>query len=437
MKRFFPGFIVLVLAVLAGSCGRSDRVVGVHPDRGSGHAAVRGLTGAPAGVASETVALIAARTTEIGSVTMWLEGDMLLVQYETQASWVMDATHLAVAASIGGIPLNPAGNPLLGHFPYKQVHSPGVTQDTYSIDLSAVGLEKAGTVVLAAQADVSRLSSDGQVLGQEGAWGNGESFEDLLMVGRGGKGQGGSWAMHFSVNLNKLRGLVLWNRLGSQWEVEHSEVGPNGVITGSINYLPGKFGDGFEAAPRTGDHNIPNNFIEFPGLQLGQKGCLEFWYFPDWSNWQVGHIVELFTYGIPNVAGYAFTLGYNDWQELFSTAGYDYQGGSAWAQRSLTPSATAGWSTTQPFHLAITWDGTQPVQSDRLKLFLNGVPLGSFFSGGNATFSSWSTSSILRMAARLNSGDWNRHPWEGDHGVIDNLKVWNYPKTDFSDRFSE
>jgi hypothetical protein len=41
------------------------------------------------------------------------------------------------------------------------------------------------------------------------------------------------------------------------------------------------------------------------------------------------------------------------------------------------------------------------------------------------------------VSSRLHSGDWDRHHWEPDNGVYDNLKVWSFPKTDFSDRFSE
>ncbi len=44
---------------------------------------------------------------------------------------------------------------------------------------------------------------------------------------------------------------------------------------------------------------------------------------------------------------------------------------------------------------------------------------------------------MLRLASHTWSGDWDRHNWEGDHAVIDNIKVWCYPKTDFSDRFHE
>ncbi len=377
----------------------------------------------------------------MGSVTVWLDHDQLCVEYQAQSSWVLNATHLAVAASVADIPLNPGGNPQIGRFPYSQNHSPGVSEFTCYIDLKAAGLAEEPYLELAAQADVSHLSTDGHVLSQDGAWAKGQSFEDVLQAGPGGKGKGGNWAMHFGVDMTKLRippGLLLWNKLGSQYEVEHSVVGPNGVITGQLAYPPCKYGNGFEPMPRTGDHNTPDNYIEFSGLHLGQKGCIEFWYLPKWSDWSVGHIVELFTYGIPGSAPYTITMGYNDWQGLLSAVAFDYLGAAAYVQKSLVPSASPQWSTTSPVHVAVTWDGTQAVTRNRLTLYLNGVDSGTYYwSNQNPTFSNWDPASVLRMSARLSSGDWDRHPWEGNDGVFDNLKIWSYAKTDFSDRVHE
>jgi hypothetical protein len=55
---------------------------------------------------------------------------------------------------------------------------------------------------------------------------------------------------------------------------------------------------------------------------------------------------------------------------------------------------------------------------------------------GNPTFI-WPPEYFLRLGSRVHSGDWNRHNWEGVDGVVDNIKVWNYAKSDFSDRFQE
>jgi len=438
MKRFIVCSLCLLgLALLAGSCGKSDSLLGAG-DRDD-YAVQPAEATAPAGIPTQVVTLIAGRSTDIGTVQLWLDEGCLAVQYETRSSWVVTATHLAVAASLEGIPVNPAGNPQVGHFPYAQSHSLGVAQYTYFVDLTAAGLENEPVLHLAAQADAARMSG-GQVVGREGAWAQGEPFERLLQAGPGGKGQGGNWAMHFTVDMNKLRGLLLWNKLGSEWEVLHSMVGPNGVITGAVTYLPGQYGNGFKPLPRTGDPNIPDNFIDFAGLNLGPKGCIEFWYLPDWSDWRVGHTVEFVGYGIPGPTATLvdFYAQYNDWQDLLGVGFTNGQGD--WANSagvSLVPASTPGWSTTQPFHMAITWDGSAPLMADRLKTFINAVQVGTGSAGGNPEFSNWSSSSVLRLASRISSGDWYRHHWEGDHAIIDNIKIWNYPKADFSDRFQE
>ena len=91
---------------------------------------------------------------------------------------------------------------------------------------------------------------------------------------------------------------ILWNKLGSDAEVTGSEIGPDGIIVGDISYLPGMFDDGFKPDPRTGNPNIPDNYISFENLNLGQEGTIEFWFQPDWVNG--GHIRHILAYGKPD-----------------------------------------------------------------------------------------------------------------------------------------
>jgi hypothetical protein len=68
-------------------------------------------------------------------------------------------------------------------------------------------------------------------------------------------------------------GLVLWNKLGSESEVQCSEVGLNGNIVGaSYAFEPAKYGRGYVRKARG------SNFIEFPGSvrhQLSHQGTVE------------------------------------------------------------------------------------------------------------------------------------------------------------------
>lgn len=228
---------------------------------------------------------------------------------------------------------------------------------------------------------------------------------------------------------------LLWNRLGSDAEVTNSEIGPDGVIIGGIDYLPGKFDNGFKPQPRTGDRNLQTNCVRYDGLNLGQKGCIEFWFQPDWVS-GYGHIRHILGFAKPD-GTCLITFHYNDWQNRLGLVFYG--GGSVYefVGREIVPSSTPEWSTTEPFHVAIVWDGTAADNADKLKMFLNGVERGSLGVQGSPTFEYWGSGNYLWLATRYAPGDWNRHNWEGSDGIMDNIKIWNYAKTDFEDRFIE
>ena len=236
----------------------------------------------------------------------------------------------------------------------------------------------------------------------------------------------------------EVPGLLLWSKLGSQAQVETSMEGPGGQIVGDLDYKPGKYGDGFEPQPRTGDPNIPDNFIKYENLNLGPKGCIEFWYHPDWINSSVGHVVDVMQFGIPeNSSSLKINVHYNDWQNKFHYTVYSNdQQALVW--KYFVPASTPGWSTIEPFHLAFTWDGTKPDASDRIKMYINGNEVGILGAvRGDPDFMNWDPNSVFYLSSRMYSGDWYRHRWEPDNGVMDNIKIWNYPKTNFSDRFME
>ncbi|MCD4813750.1 LamG domain-containing protein [bacterium] len=239
----------------------------------------------------------------------------------------------------------------------------------------------------------------------------------------------------------EVPGLLLWNKLGSDTEVLNSEVGPNGMIVGDLLYLSGQYGNGYEPAERTGDHNIADNYIQYENLQLGPKGCIEFWYQPNWSSSSVGHNVCLLYYTIMNSINdpeqpLGIQIHYNDWQNNLILTVRDDDTNNVF--RTMAPGSIPGWSTSTPFHMALTWDGSGATADDKLKLFVNGVAISTTVvtQTGMPTLN-WSTDKILYLGTYPKPDDWSRHHWEGNDGIVDNLKIWNYPKTDFSDRFVE
>ena len=100
--------------------------------------------------------LIAGKHVEVGTVTVWNDGENLYVKYNTTGGWVLTETHLAVATSLEGIPQTRSGNPIVGLFSYRTMH-PLVTEFTYVIALSdlSVGTE----LYIAAHAEVLKETS--------------------------------------------------------------------------------------------------------------------------------------------------------------------------------------------------------------------------------------------------------------------------------------
>ncbi|MCI5144044.1 MAG: hypothetical protein D3923_00630 [Candidatus Electrothrix sp. AR3] len=248
-----------------------------------------------------------------------------------------------------------------------------------------------------------------------------------------------SFAICFPLAVNA--DLLLWNKLGSTYEVQHSAAGPNGEIVGEVLFEPSQHGNGFRSAERTNNFDTPNNFVRFPLPGLGPQGSIEFWYHPDWNNSSVGHVIDLIQYGFPEPSGgahLAFVLSYNNWTDHIIAWVLD-QGTDPpdLAVEYIYPSSNPQWSTITPMHIAYTWD----VSADKkLTLYLNGQPAGSNYRvEGTPDEFLWNFSEpYLYVGSRMYSGDWDRHYWEPNiNGIIDNIKVWDYAKADFSDRFFE
>lgn len=455
MKHFYgPVMVLLFVLWLMPACGQLEEPLDVEetgiraPDRRAGVS----LSSLP----TETVGLIAARNEDAGSVICWIEGDFLFIEYVTEHGWSLAETHCAVALCLDDIPRTPSENPKVGKFQLKAEHAPFSTMHTDSLNMEEWEFGQAEELIVAAHADVQILSSEGEVLRGEGAWGAGDPFilnvpadphrierpaesarDDLTKIpeSRGG----GNWATYFKVNVKKLKGLILWNELGSEHEVTHSRVGPDGATVGDIEYISCMHGNGFKPLPRTGDRNIPDNYIEFHGLDLGRQGCIEFWYHSDWSGWSVEHIVEFFCYGLPEDTDNLYIwMHFNDWQGKLNAVLWE-PGRNEWAGMNPHITSIPEWTTAAPVHIAVTWDGTAPDVADRLHFYIDGseIPDTYFYYRGDPTFEDWSSEAVFGLGSRIFSGNWDSHRWEGDSGVFDNIKIWSYPKTDFSDRFTE
>lgn len=226
-------------------------------------------------------------------------------------------------------------------------------------------------------------------------------------------------------------GLVLWNKLGSQAEVENSPFGPDGTFNGG-GFVPGYFGGAY-SADYTQDY-----LVSFPKEAVPyDAGCIEFWarlsgypasisggghrpYFLSIGDGQSAYVIGFNANDGAGNGGLAGCAGYG-----FQTGTGDYDG---WPY-----SAVLGAGQEEDWHhYALVWDENGIVGvadgTKKVAVFLDG---------------------------QLNSGRWHVWPDNGfaplaggqlalltnwlEQGVtaIDNIKTWDHAKTDFTDRFVE
>ena len=143
--------------------------------------------------------LYAGQEFEVGTVSVWDDGEYLHVIYNTTGDWVLTETHLAVATALDGIPQTKKGNPIPGKFPYqccydgsewvfliKDDGAPGaiccadgdtnatLTEVEYIIPLSEIGEgeDYCGELLfIAAHAVVQKRIGD-EIIQEETAWGD-------------------------------------------------------------------------------------------------------------------------------------------------------------------------------------------------------------------------------------------------------------------------
>lgn len=248
-----------------------------------------------------------------------------------------------------------------------------------------------------------------------------QTISRFLHLGYDGVWRGSSYDKDFAMAVRCLKNNypVLHNALGSISEVESSAYGPDGTIVGSVNFNNDvKFGKGI--TPNTGG---AGSGVDFPTTILNpEAGCIEVWtefYAPPAAG-------SYGVYGFVNVAHWTDTplsfYWHNSNSSLSGTLGF----GPTNYGVTLT-----GFNPTlnTPVHIAFVWDRSGIDGSgDYLRLYVDGVVVAT-----NSTDNTWGTdtSGDFRVAA----------PWDNDFATdrysVDNIKVWDYAKTDFANRIFE
>lgn len=214
---------------------------------------------------------------------------------------------------------------------------------------------------------------------------------------------------------------VLWNTLGSAAEVEDSEIGPGGTIVGAVNFNHDvEFGKGI--TPNTGS---AGSGVDFPATVVDpERGTIELW-------------MQAYDYPRPHSHGVYGFVNVSHWRPI-PPLQFDWHNSGSQLQFRLefhgVPVGVrfAGFhpALNVPVHLAAVWDrdgidGT----GDYMRIYVNGEVVAA-----NADSNDWGTEfvpSVFRVATT-----WDRN-FGTDRFSVDDLKVWDFAKTDFSDRFME
>ncbi len=129
-----------------------------------------------------TTSIMAGQSTNVGNIIVTNDETNVYVTYMTTGNYLVKKTHLYVGAC-GNIPVNNAGNPRIGQYPYQTQHGTGISSYTYTIPRSAL---PETCVCVSAHAEVVAYNAAGTLVFTQTGWGNGVQIND-----------GGSWAMKF------------------------------------------------------------------------------------------------------------------------------------------------------------------------------------------------------------------------------------------------
>ena len=141
------------------------------------------------GEACYTTNLIAGQHYTAGTVSVYTDGENLIIEYATTGDWTIGVTHLEIGdCQDGWVPLTGSGNPKVGHFDYTEPTYQDSHQVVYVISLESLGLTEGDTYCFAAHAEVNGPQ------GGQTAWGEGTSFD------------GHNWGMYVETSFTDCSG---------------------------------------------------------------------------------------------------------------------------------------------------------------------------------------------------------------------------------------
>jgi Ca2+-binding RTX toxin-like protein len=256
-------------------------------------------------------------------------------------------------------------------------------------------------------------------------------------------------------------GLVFWNRFEAEGDVLPSEVGPDVQLAdrfiNSWDYaeiVPGKFGNGLWVDRDANDYDtmVGGNFFGTSLQDMAitpEQGAIEFWFTFKYDASTEDHayffqnatqLTGDFTDSINSNVWIAATWsGWSSNEKNFSFL-MDNVSDSQPGAFIKTPSFSAAPGGSLEFvdgttyHMAYVWDSNGiDSTSDTMRIYVDGEKVAS----GNQALPTGSFDPYLYLGAVPNPFPDRTGFYDSVVGVTDNLKIWNYGKSDFSDRFVE
>lgn len=226
---------------------------------------------------------------------------------------------------------------------------------------------------------------------------------------------------------DNMGNLVLWSKLGSEGEISSPQVGAYRSAVNSRIYAPVKFDNGF----RINHVSNVGNLIFDPLTMPNGKGCAEVWAVLAIAIVNGGFDSDTYT------SRTFFTVGTNVSDTIRCNIGGSGIGGGT----RILVSGGGTLSVTNynipintPFHVAVVWDKDGIAGgSDTVRLYIDGIQKGALQNSAGLNV----TPNRIAAGSRITSGSTCWGLAQGYNGGIDNIKVWDYAKTDFSDRFFE
>lgn len=181
MKKLFTLFTFSLFMV---SCQKERNSQTTLPEQTPESYVIPSGYAVPDCITPTETALMAGQNDNVGSIVVWNDENNVYVSYQMIGAYKVKRTHLYIGDCVA-IPVNGAGNPRIGLFPYTASHgTSGISIYTYTIPRNSL---PSGCVCVAAHAEVVAINSTGQQYYSETGWGQGEQVND-----------GGSWAMKFN-----------------------------------------------------------------------------------------------------------------------------------------------------------------------------------------------------------------------------------------------